>query len=333
MCRHHVVCLAKANAAVLDLDVEREILAAVPAEITIEFCDDTELPANARDADAILHRGAFLDATRIAQLRNCRLIAHAGIGFDTVDVDAATRHGILVTNVAEYCIDEVSTHALCLLLALHRRLDSYSRQTRAGHWAPQGNGTIGRLSEATLAVVGYGRIGSAVANKARQLGMRVLAVDPFIDPLVTTLDGVSFCTLHDALPQADFVSLHTPLNPGTVGLIGAMELSSMKPSAYLINTARGEIVDEQALIDALSEGRIAGAGLDVLTLEPPEPSNPLLHMSNVIVTPHAAYYSSSSVMDVRRTTATQIADVLRGYWPNYVLNPTLRDPSMPSAAR
>lgn len=326
MSRHHVVCLAEKNSAVLDLEVEREILAAVDADITLEFYEDGQHFSRARNADAILHRGGLLDSTRIAQLQNCRIIAHAGIGFDSIDLGAATSQDIFVTNVAEYCIDEVSTHALSLLLALHRRLIPYSRQTRAGRWASQGSGSIERLSAMTVAVVGYGRIGSAFGRKAHHLGLRVLAVDPLGDRLDSSQQGVRFLELREALEAADFVSLHVPLNSGTRGMIGSDELASMKPGAFVINTSRGGIIDESALIDALRAGRIAGAGIDVLASEPPEPNNPLLQMGNVIVTPHAAYYSTDAVLEVRRITATQIADTLRGGWPIYLLNSELMLP-------
>lgn len=322
MSRFQVVCLTSPDTSVTDIDIEQSILEPVGADVTRVVAGTEEATIVAtRDADAILHRGGKLTASAIQQLRRCRIIAHGGVGYDSLDLGAATAKGIIVTNVADYCVDEVSDHALLFMLALSKRLLPQLQQTRAGKWAPQGVGPIHRLCDSTVAVVGYGRIGSTFGRKARQLGLRVLAVDPYLDPADLISQSAIPRTLDAALPEADFVSLHVPLSNATHHLFGRAQFRQMKSSAYMINTARGGVVDEGALIDAVTSEWIAGAALDVLEQEPPDPHHPLLHMSNVLVTPHAAYYSEGSVRAVRRTVALQVKDVLRGTRPKFVVNP------------
>lgn len=326
MSHFRVVCLSSSSKTpIQDLNIEREILTGAGAETELAIADTEEATlAAVRDADAILHRGGRLTSQVMRQLTRCRIIAHGGVGYDSLDIETATECGIIVTNVADYCIDEVSDHALLFLLALGKRLIVQTEQAHHAVWLPQQPGPISRLRDQSVAVVGYGRIGSTFGRKAQALGLRVLAVDPFVDPADLVAQGAEPCTLEAALPVADFVSLHVPLTPLTRFFFGEAQFRRMKSTAFFINTARGAVVEERALVRALRAGWIAGAGLDVLEHEPPDPANPLLGLENVIVTPHAAYYSTASVSDVRRTMARQVADALTGHWPRFVVNPDVR---------
>lgn len=282
---------------------------------------EDEIVAAGRDADALIAQYAPLTASAIARLPHCRIIARYGIGVDNIDVGAATARGIWVTNVPGFCATELAEHTLALILSFARRLDRLDHAVRRGQWETIGvMGPTRRLSELTLGLVGFGRVGREVARRARAFGMRVLATAPHTTAETMATYEVEKTSLDNLLARSDFISLHLPLGEETRHLIDARAFSRMKPSAYLINTARGAIVDEAALIAALREGRIAGAGLDVLEREPPAPDNPLLGLENVILTPHASYYSDDSLAQLQTGVAEEVVRVLRGERPHSPVN-------------
>jgi D-3-phosphoglycerate dehydrogenase len=246
-------------------------------------------------------------------------VARYGVGLDNIDVDRATELGIVVTIVPDYCFDEVSEHALALTFALARKIVAFARQTRAGAWDNAAAGPIHRLRGQTMGLIGSGRTGEATGAKARALGMEVIAFDAYARDAPAGIEFVD--SLNDLLGRADVVSLHVPLTDETRGLIGEAQLRCMKPAAFLVNTARGPIVDIEALVRALREGWIAGAGIDVLPQEPPAPGEELLTLDAAIVTPHASFYSEESTAELQRRTAACVVDALTGTVPPDVANP------------
>jgi D-3-phosphoglycerate dehydrogenase len=283
-----------------------------------------------RDADLVLEHAADADAlvmswvpmTRavIGQLRRCRVIARFGIGVDMIDLDAATERGILVCNTATYCLDEVSNHAMGLLLMLNRGLLQDVDALRSGGWFRSASIPPRRLVGQRLGLVGLGNIGRLVARKARGFGLEVVACDPYLRARATEVDGTPLVDLDDLLGCADIVSVHCPLNASTRHLLGPRELRLMKPTAFLINTARGPIVDQAALVAALAERRLAGAGLDVFETEPLGADDPLRQLDNVILTPHSASWSVESSAECRRVAIEHVVTVLRGGVPSDVVN-------------
>ncbi len=253
----------------------------------------------------------------------CLMVSRYGVGVDNIPVDHATTLGIVVTNVPDFCVDEVSDHALALLLCCSRRIVRFARTTALGTWDFEIGRGMTRLRGQCLGLVGYGRLGRALAAKAAPLGLSVLAYSPRLTagPLSPGVVGTN--SLEELLTRADFVSLHVPPTPETRGIISEGALRLMKPTAYLINTARGALVDEQALFRAIGEGWIAGAALDVLSVEPPAADNPLLGLEQVIVTPHAAFYSEQSIADVQQRAAENVASVLSGRRPANIVNPAV----------
>lgn len=274
----------------------------------------------ARNADALLVTIQQVDAALINSLENCKIIARVGTGLDAIDIPAATARGIWVTSVPDYSIDEVSTHAIALLLNHARRLPAMLASVKAGKWydadaiepAP-------RLSGQVLGLIGYGRIGRTVSIKARGLGLEVIVYDPFIE-IDEAGERVKQVDLDALLATADFISLHTPLSDSSRQIINAAALEKMKPSAYLINTARGELIDDAALLNAVQSGSIAGAALDVLAVEPPPPDFPLLHETRITITPHAGWYSEASKLDVRVKAIEDVVRVLSGKAPRAPVN-------------
>jgi D-3-phosphoglycerate dehydrogenase len=304
-------------------EAEERIVTAAGARLIRGQCaTEDEVIALARDADGLIVQYAPITRRVLGELRRCRVVARYGIGVDNVDVPAATERGVWVTNVPGFCAIELAEHALAMVLAFARRLKRLDRSVRAGTWE-----TIGlmrptrRLTELTLGLVGFGRVGREVAARARAFGLTVIATAPRTTAEEMAAHGVQKASLDELLVRSDFVSLHLPLTPETRHLIDARRLAMMKPTAFLINTSRGAIVDEPALVAALQAGRLAGAGLDVLEREPPAPDNPLLAMENVIITPHAAYYSDDSLAYLQSAVAEEVARVLRGERPRSPVNP------------
>jgi D-3-phosphoglycerate dehydrogenase / 2-oxoglutarate reductase len=303
------------------LEPEQRVLAPLGVALRPAQCkSEEEIIKLTRGADAVLNCYAKITSRVIENLDRCKIISRYGIGVDNVDVVAATRAGILVTNVPDYCIDEVSDHALALLLALARRIVAADREAKGGAWDVVAHAEIHRLRGQTLGVVGFGKIAIAVASKAQALGLRVLAHDPYLDVELIARHGVQAVDLETLLRESDTVSIHVPLSPETRNLIGQGELARMKPTALLINTSRGGIVDEQALAVALKEGWLGGAALDVLNVEPPPPDHPLRQAPNLILTPHLAFYSRESVIELQTKAAEEVARALKGEPPRSPVN-------------
>jgi D-3-phosphoglycerate dehydrogenase / 2-oxoglutarate reductase len=271
-------------------------------------------------ADALMVTVQEVTDEILAALPACKIVARVGTGLDSIDLDAAARRGIQVTYVADYSVDEVSAHAIALLLSWARRIPQYLDLVRAGQWNSVGAGTIRRLTEQTLGVAGFGRIGQAAAGKARGLGLRVLVCDPYRSGDDIRAAGCEPASWDTLLAESDFISLHVPLTPDSEHLIDAAALRAMKSSAVLINTARGALVDEAALAAAISAGEIAGAALDVLATEPPAADSPLLADPRVLITPHGAWYSTEAQRDVAVRACEDVQRVLSGQPPRSPAN-------------
>jgi D-3-phosphoglycerate dehydrogenase len=290
-----------------------------------ETGEEAELVELAPAADAILTNWKRVPSEALDAAPRCLVVSRYGVGVDNIPVEHATGLGILVVNVPDFCVEEVSDHAFALLLACARRVVTFARATRAGTWDLAAGRGLPRLREQTLGLVGFGNIGRALVPKARGFGMRVLAYTPRLAPGPL---GESVETTNDLeylLTESDYVSIHAPSTRGTHGLIGEAELRLMKPTAYLINTSRGALVDEDALERALREGWIAGAALDVLGQEPPPRNHPLLAFENIIVTPHAAFYSETAIAELEMKAARNVATVLSGRVPRTVINRDVLD--------
>lgn len=253
-------------------------------------------------------------------MRRCRIVSRAGTGLDNIDVDAATKHGIWVSYVPDYSVDEVSTHTIALLLAYARRLPRLLELTRQGIWDSMRVRPIERLADQTLGILGLGRIGRAVAKKGLGLGLEVIAYDPYVDAASMEGMGVRSVDWETLLRTSDFVTLHMPLIDATRHIIDARALSLMKRTAFLINAARGALIDEEALLQAVRAGEIAGAALDALSVEPPPADHPLLHEERVMITPHIAWYSEAAAYDARAKASEEVVRVLRGEKPRNPVN-------------
>ena len=306
-------------------DPEREVLSSIGATL-IEAPDQNEstLITLASDVDAIMTCFAQVTANVVKAAKNCLVISRYGVGVDNIAVSTATEEGIPVTYVPDYCVDEVSDHVMALLFTWNRQLMFYDKVAKKGDWGGSVSPVpLRRLKGKNFGVIGLGRIGLAVANKAHALGINVLGYDPYVSSDTDSSGNISVTTLEDLLEKSDYISVHTPLNDDTRGLIGETELSKMKSSCYLINCARGPIVDESALYQALISGSIAGAGLDVLEDTEPSADNPLFGLDNVVITPHVAFLSSESVHDLEVRTAQATRDVLLGKMPDFLVNPAV----------
>jgi D-3-phosphoglycerate dehydrogenase len=303
-----------------DFTVEDEVLRQLDAEVLhIGNTDSPEARAAMRTADAIMVTIQPVPADLIESMERCRLIARVGTGLDAIDIEAATRCGVWVTYVPDYSIDEVSAHAITLLLAQARGLATLLQKTQAGKWE-NGGIHVRRLRGQVLGLVGCGRIGLATAAKAQGLGLKVISYDPYAPAEMLASNGITAVDFDTLLAEADYVSLHTPRTRENKQIINAAALAKMKPSAYLINTARGPLIDEDALLAAVRSGTIAGAALDVFSVEPPSADNPLLHEPRILVTPHIAWYSEEAKLDVRKQGAEEVVRVLRGEAPRAPVN-------------
>jgi phosphoglycerate dehydrogenase-like enzyme len=301
---------------------DREALAAHDIELIERSCPtEEELIEHGREADALLVIGEPLTAKVIEQLDRCRVIARFGAGLDNVDIDAATAKGIQVTYVPGASVEEVSDHALAMIFSLARRMPDLDAATRSGDWSVLGElPPFRRLVDQTVGIIGLGRIGQVLARKVRGLGMDLVAYDPFLDDAAVSALGAHPLSLDELLATSDYVSIHTPLMPETRHLLGAAELARMKPTACLINVARGGVVDQAALVAALGEGRLAGAGVDVFEAEPLPLDDPLLASGNVILSPHAAHHSLESMNELRGRVIADVAAVLAGEEPHFPVN-------------
>lgn len=300
-------------------EVERQVLAAVGAQLEVVPCNGhpERVPAAVADADAVLVRESPLTADAIGGMRRCRAIVRYGIGVDNIDLDAARLKRIHVANVPDYGIEEVSDQALGLVMAVARRIVTRDREVRAGAWGIGQAQRIYRLAGSTLGLIGYGRIARAFERKMRGVGVaRVLAYDPY----ARLPDGVEGASVEDICRQADVLALHAPLTPATRHILDAQRIALLKPSAIVVNTSRGPLIEEAALVQALRDGKIFGAGLDVFEEEPVHPDNPLLALGNVVVSDHTGWYSEQSVQDLQRKAAQEVARVFRGEPPLNWLN-------------
>ena len=300
-----------------DVELERALLARVDAELIVPGGGRDEVLREAETADALLNTYLPLGRDDIARLANARIIARYGIGVDNIDVAAARERGIVVTNVPDYCVEEVAVHALLLILASLRRLPAALAAASRPTWSLDGLRPIPRVSELTVGLVGLGRIGRRLAELLRPIGPRIIGYDPFASAPV---EDVAVVAMLDALlAESDIVSLHLPLSDGTRGLIAREQLARMRPTAILVNTSRGGLVRTADLAEALRAGTIGGAALDVLEREAADVSE-LAGLPNALVTPHVAYYSESSLRESQRKAATQVVRVLSGQPPEYVVN-------------
>ena len=304
-----------------DVEQQRVVLEAAGADLIWENLRTEEaLIAGLAGAEVLLTQYAPLTARVIESLDSCRGIVRYGVGYDTVDLAAASRRGIYVCNVPDYGTDEVSDHAVTMLLVLARKIVPLAQSVQAGAWSLEHIKPVGRLRGRTLGVIGLGRIGALVAKKAQAFGIKVIACDPFLSADGFAALNVESVELDDLLRQSDYVSRHAPLSPETRHLISDRTLGLMKPSAFLINTARGGLVDGDALARALRSGQIAGAAIDVTETEPIPRDSPLLGLDTCIVTPHAAWYSDEAASALQRLAAEEAVRLLRREPPRCPVN-------------
>jgi D-3-phosphoglycerate dehydrogenase len=301
---------------------ERRIISAAGGEfIDAESLPPTEALRLCREADGILCRRLQITATMIQGLSHCKILVRYGVGTDNVDVDAATAAGIIVGHVPSYCIDEVSTHAIALLLACVRKLVLTHEKVQRGAWDVHRSDPLYRLAGRTLGLVGLGKIGSAVARKLRGWDLQILASDPYVEPERAQALGVELVPLETLLGKSDYISLHCPLLPETHHLVNRETLALVRPGAILVNTARGLVVDASALLRALDEGRLAGAGLDVFEEEPLPSNSPLRRNPGMVLTDHTAWYSEESQLELQRTAAEEVVRACTGRLPLSIANP------------
>jgi D-3-phosphoglycerate dehydrogenase len=310
----------------LRYSLELEALAAVADIVDVRADTPAEFAAGVKDVDAIITSwGVRVDQQVIDALENCVVIGVGSVGVDMVDIDAATAAGIVVTNVPDVFIEEVADHAMGLLLDMARRTPTMVRMAREGQWyqARPILSKVPRLLGQTIGLFAFGNVARCTARRAKAFGMHVIAHDPYVSELEITGAGVEPVSFSELLERSDYLSIHSPHNEETEHAFSTDAFAQMKETAVVINTARGPIIDELALIEALSSGAIAGAGLDVLEQEPPEPDNPLLGMENVVLTPHVASATTRMRPETRRRVGREVALVLRGRWPMSCVNPTV----------
>lgn len=308
-------------------DPERAVLEAGGASVVVApDGEEATLIELARDADAIMTCFAQVTENVVRAAEQCVVIGRFGVGVDNIAVSTATELGIAVTYVPDYCVDEVSDHVIALLHAWNRKIALFDRSVKERGWGSQPlTMRMMRLRGKTIGIVGFGRIGQAVAAKARAFGLNILAADPVV-PSETVKDmGGRLVDLPALLAESDFVSLHTPLTDATRNLIGPEQLTMMKPDAFLINAARGPLVDEVALYEALTGNIIAGAGLDVMVDNTPPQDHPLMSLDNIIITPHVAFFSQESTLELEQRAAAEVVSVIHGRMPDNLVNSAVLD--------
>jgi len=289
-----------------DVELERGILEGAGLEVVEARCRTEEDVIEAgRGASALLTQYAPITARVLAGLPELRMVGRYGVGYDIVDVGAARERGVWVANVPDYGTEEVAVHALAMALGLLRHLPLYDRDVRSGRWHPASTGPLYRLKNLTLGVVGLGRIGGTFARRASPWFGRTLGCDPYLDEDAWP-GGMERASLEEVFSESAIVSLHTPLTSETRGFIDRNLFGRMREGSYLVNTARGGLVVMEDLLWALGEGPLAGAALDVLPQEPPPPGHPLLGNPNVVLTPHAAFYSLEAEEEARRKAALNV---------------------------
>ena len=306
------------------LDVERRTLEGLATLVPLQTKTPDQFLPEAEDCDALLNTYAGpTTADVMARMPRCRIIARYGIGVDTIDLAAATEAGIIVTNNPTYCIEEVAEHTMALLLAAARKIAFYERLVRGGRWELPPGKPLFRLVGQTLGLVGFGNIARAVAVRAAAFGLRIVYYDPFVRAGQFDAPGDKR-ELVELLAKADFVSLHPPLNSDTRGMMNDAAFAQIRPRAVLINCSRGPVVDTAALVRALDAGRIAGCALDTTDPEPLPDPHPLRGRENVIITPHAAWYSEQAMVGLQAGAPNEVRRVLTGQWPVNVVNPAVK---------
>lgn len=295
------------------VDIERRLLAEIDADL--EVADGTSLgvAALAAGADGLLNTYLPIDAELLGKLGRCKIIARYGIGIDNIDVEAANRAGIMVTNVPDYSVQEVAAHALAMMLSLVRRLPRADALVRDGNWGIEQLRPIRRLSGLTFGLVGYGRIARQISRSITAFGGHIVVHDPYLRPA----EGLpALVSLNELVEGSDVISIHAPATPETRGMFDAARISRMRPGAILINTSRGPLVVLADLIEALRSGHLGGAALDVFEKEPPDAAR-LRDVPNLLLSPHMAYYSEESLKESQQKAATQVVKVLKGEAPDY----------------
>ena len=302
------------------IDIERGVLVDLCPELPWLACkSEDDVIAQCADAEALIIMYAPITRRVLSQLKHCKIVARYGVGVDTVDLRAAAEFGIIVSNVPDYGTQEVSDHALGMMLCLTRRLPYANSLVKSGKWDFRLMHPVHRHQVQTIGILGLGRIGGAMAHKTHALGMKVIAHDPFVPP--ERVPGyVTLVSLEELLQQSDVLSVHCPLSEATRNLLDESRLRLMKPTAYLVNTARGSIIDEGALDRILGEKRLAGAAMDVFSIEPGSPAHPLFKYDNFLCSPHMAWHSEESAMELKRKAAEEVRRVLLGEAPLYQVN-------------
>jgi len=301
------------------VEIERKILSGINLEFILSHCNtEDEVIEIAQDADGIINQYVPITRRVIESLKKCKVIARYGVGVDNVDIEAASEHKIIVANVPDYCVDEVSTHAMALILACARGITLLDRKRREKKWDFTLAKPLFRTKGKNLGLFGLGRIARMVAQKASGFGFKIIAYDPYVPKVDEDIKLVEFSQL---LTDSDFISIHVPLTDKTRHSFRGDELKIMKKTAYLINTARGSIIDEEALYKALENKWIAGAALDVMEKEPPDWENSLLKLDNLIITPHISFYSEESYIELKTKVAESVLSVLKGELPRAMVTP------------
>jgi D-3-phosphoglycerate dehydrogenase len=297
---------------------EQEEFNRIGAELILaQVQEEKDLIRTSKEADGLLNQYALLNRRVLENLPKCKVVSRYGVGVDSVDLKAATDFGIVVANVPDYCMDEVANQTIAMLLTLIRKTAFFDQKVKSGRWDFHPGTPIHRTKGKILGLIGCGKIGLEVAKKISGFGVKVIAFDPYLQKAG---EGVELMDFDAVLKKSDFISIHCPLNESTRHLIGKKEFQKMEKRPIIINTSRGPIIDEAALIEALEEGGVSGAGLDVLEKEPPDPQSPLLKMDNVILSPHVGFYSEESISELKRRTAQNVSNVLMGRWPGSVVN-------------
>ena len=316
------------------VEPERQVLAEIGAELIVaESGTEEEFIDLAPQVDGILTCWLHVTTGVVEAAEQCKVIGRCGIGLDNIDVETATALGMVVTNVPAYCIDEVSDHTMALLLSCARKISLLDRTIKNGDWTRDVGPPMRRIRGQKLGIIGFGKIGKAIVPKAKAFGLEVLIYSPRATQEIAAEHGVTLVDLPELIAESDFITIHAPLNPETEGLLNAEAFRRMKPTAHVLNTSRGGIIDTEALYNALTTGEIEGAGLDVLAEEPPRSDEPLLALDSAVLTPHAAFTSEESTYDLEVTAAAEVARVLTGQMPESVVNPeVLSSPTLRATA-
>jgi D-3-phosphoglycerate dehydrogenase len=320
------ILVAIADTVFPDWKPAEKVLADLNVELVrAENPEQDSILAVARNAEALFVTYAQITAEVIAGLENCKVIGRFGVGTDNIDSEAATKAGIVVTYAPLYCLDEVSDHAMTLLLSLARKIPFSDSMVKSGRWEMPAVVPIRRFKGRTLGLVGIGNIAQAIVGKAQAFGIKTIAADPYAPDEVFAKNNTEKVELDELYARSDYISVHAPLTPETQNMFSTDAFGKMKSDALLINTSRGPLVDVDALAKALDAGEIGGAALDVMPQEPPAADNPLFGRDDVILTPHTGFYSEDALLDLQTTVASDVAAVLRGERPKFPVNPKVLD--------